>query len=116
MSQTLFWIIFAIVFSVSMVLDLFVFHRKAHIIPVKEALKLVAFWVVLAAAFNVLVYLNLGGEKGVLFTTAYLLEYSLSVDNLFVFLAIFTYFAVPREAQLPTIPQCSTSWQHWRIR
>src|SRR3990172_3510984 len=99
MNQTWLWILFAIVFTVSMVLDLFVFHRKAHVIPVKEALKLVGFWVALAAAFNILLFFSLGREKGVLFTTAYLLEYSLSVDNLFVFLAIFTYFAVPREAQ-----------------
>jgi tellurite resistance protein TerC len=82
-----------------MVLDLFVFQRKAHVIPVKEALKLVGFWVALAAVFNAVIYIFLGHEKGVLFTTAYLVEYSLSIDNLFVFLAIFTYFAVPREAQ-----------------
>jgi tellurite resistance protein TerC len=82
-----------------MVLDLFVFQRKAHVIPVKEALKLVGFWVSLALAFAVLVYLTEGAEKGTEFLTAYLIEYSLSVDNMFVFLALFTYFAVPREAQ-----------------
>lgn len=99
MNETILWPIFAAVFVVALVLDLFVFQRKSHVIPVKEALKLVAFWIGLAAAFNVFIYLFLGHQKGVLFTTAYLVEYSLSVDNLFVFLAIFTYFAVPREAQ-----------------
>jgi tellurite resistance protein TerC len=99
MSETYFWPIFIVIFVVAMVFDLFVFQRKAHVIPVKEALKLVGFWVALAAAFNVVLYVYLGHEKGVLFTTAYLIEYSLSVDNLFVFLALFTYFAVPREAQ-----------------
>ncbi len=99
MNETILWPIFAVVFIVALVLDLFVFQRKAHVIPVKEALKLVGFWFGLAAAFNIFIYLYLGHEKGVLFTTAYLVEYSLSVDNLFVFLAIFTYFAVPREAQ-----------------
>jgi tellurite resistance protein TerC len=99
MSETYFWPIFAGIFVAALVLDLFVFQRKAHVIPVKEALKLVGFWVALAAAFNVVLYVYLGHEKGVLFTTAYLIEYSLSVDNLFVFLALFTYFAVPREAQ-----------------
>ncbi len=99
MNEALLWPVFAAVFVVALVLDLFVFQRKAHVIPVKEALKLVGFWVVLAAAFNAVIYLYLGHEKGVLFTTAYLVEYSLSIDNLFVFLAVFTYFAVPREAQ-----------------
>lgn len=99
MTETYLWPIFGVVFVAALVLDLFVFQRKAHVIPVKEALKLVGFWVALALAFNVVVYFYLGSEKGFLFTTAYLIEYSLSVDNLFVFLAIFTYFAVPREAQ-----------------
>src|SRR4030042_3026190 len=99
MSEAYLWPIFGGIFVVALVFDLFVFQRKAHVIPVKEALKLVGFWVALALAFNVFIYFELGHEKGVLFTTAYLIEYSLSVDNLFVFLAIFTYFAVPCEAQ-----------------
>jgi tellurite resistance protein TerC len=99
MNETLLWPIFIAVFVVAMVFDLFVFQRKAHVIPFKEALKLVGFWLALALAFNAVVYFTLGHEKGTLFTTSYLVEYSLSVDNLFVFLAIFTYFAVPREAQ-----------------
>jgi tellurite resistance protein TerC len=98
-NETILWPIFAVVFVVALILDLFVFQRKAHAIPVKEALKLVGFWFGLAVAFDVFIYVVLGHEKGVLFTTAYLVEYSLSVDNLFVFLAVFTYFAVPREAQ-----------------
>jgi tellurite resistance protein TerC len=99
MSEAILWPIFGVVFVVALVLDLFVFQRKAHVIPLKEALKLVGFWVALALAFNAVIYFYLGHEKGILFTTAYLIEYSLSVDNLFVFLAVFTYFAVPREAQ-----------------
>jgi tellurite resistance protein TerC len=99
MSETYLWPIFGAIFVVALTLDLFVFQRKAHVIPVKEALKLVGFWFALAAIFNIVIYFYLGHEKGVLFTTSYLIEYSLSVDNLFVFLAIFTYFAVPREAQ-----------------
>jgi tellurite resistance protein TerC len=99
MSETFLWPLFIGVFLAALVLDLFVFQRKAHVIPLKEALKLVGFWVALALAFNGVIYFYMGHEKGILFTTAYLIEYSLSVDNLFVFLAIFTYFAVPREAQ-----------------
>jgi len=82
-----------VIVILALFLDLFVFQRKAHVIPTKEALKLVAFWVGLAFAFDLLVYFTMGWDKAVLFTTAYLIEYSLSVDNLFVFLAIFTYFA-----------------------
>ncbi|MCX6011102.1 MAG: TerC family protein [Chloroflexi bacterium] len=99
MNEAFLWPIFIAIFVVAMVFDLFIFQRKAHIIPLKESLKLVGFWVALALAFNALIYFYLGHEKGILFTTSYLVEYSLSVDNLFVFLAIFTYFAVPREAQ-----------------
>ena len=99
MGQSWLWILFIAVFVVAITLDLFVFQRKAHIIPVKEALKLVGFWASLAVIFGVVVYFVRGSESAVLFYTAYLIEYSLSVDNLFVFLAIFTYFAVPREAQ-----------------
>lgn len=99
MTQTYLWIIFGVVFVGAMFLDLFVFQRKAHVIPLKEALRLVAFWISLALAFNVVVYFTEGGSKALEFTTAYLIEYSLSIDNLFVFLAVFTYFAVPRESQ-----------------
>jgi tellurite resistance protein TerC len=93
------WIIFGVFFVGALTLDLFVFQRKAHVIPVKEALKLVGFWVALALAFNLLIYFLRGPDQAVKFITAYLIEYSLSIDNLFVFLAVFTYFAVPREAQ-----------------
>jgi len=99
MLQTYLWISFVLVFIAAMILDLFVFQRKAHVIPVKEALKLVAFWVSLALIFNAVVYFTEGPAKGAEFLTAYLIEYSLSVDNLFVFLAIFTYFSVPRAAE-----------------
>ena len=99
MEQTYLWILFVVVFVLALSLDLFVFQRKAHVIPIKEALKLVAFWVSLALIFNLIVYFTEGPVKGVEFLTAYLIEYSLSVDNLFVFLAIFTYFSVPREAE-----------------
>lgn len=99
MNQSFLWIIFAVIFIAALSLDLFVFQRKAHVIPVKEALKLVGFWVSLALIFNVLVYFVKGPEKALEFITAYLIEYSLSVDNIFVFLAMFTYFAVPRESQ-----------------
>ncbi len=99
MNETYLWPIFGVIFVAAITLDLFVFNRKAHVIPLKEALKLVGYWVALAIVFDVIVYFYLGQDKAILFTTAYLIEYSLSVDNLFAFLVLFTYFTVPREAQ-----------------
>ena len=99
MTETWLWPIFGAFFAAALILDLFVFQRKAHDIPVKEALKLVGFWMAIAAVFAVLLFIVDGPERGLLFVTAYLTEYSLSIDNLFVFMVLFTYFAVPREAQ-----------------
>lgn len=99
MTENTLWIVFGAVFVVAVFLDLFFFSGKAHIIPLKQALLLSAFWIGLGFAFNGVVYFALGTQKGLEFLTGFLIEKSLSVDNLFVFLAIFTYFAVPREAQ-----------------
>jgi tellurite resistance protein TerC len=76
-------------------LDLGVFNRKAHVIKMKEALLWVSFWVSLAVAFGVGVYYFYGHSKALEFFTAYIIEYSLSIDNLFVFLLIFRFFHVP---------------------
>jgi len=82
-----------------LVLDLTVFHRKSHKIEFKEALGWSAFWISLAAAFAVLVYFVRGRAASLDFATGYLIEESLSVDNLFVFLLIFRYFKVPSQFQ-----------------
>jgi tellurite resistance protein TerC len=74
-------------------------HRKAHVIGFREAARWSALWVGLSLAFAVVVGATLGPNAGVEFTTAWLLEKSLSVDNLFVFALIFGYFKVPREYQ-----------------
>jgi tellurite resistance protein TerC len=76
-------------------LDLGVFHRKAHVIKVKEALVLSTFWIALALLFNVGIYFVWGKQRALEFFAGYLIEKSLSVDNLFVFLLIFNYFKVP---------------------
>lgn len=76
-------------------LDLLVFHRHAHVVKVKEALLFSAFWIALALAFNVVIWWWQGPEVALQFFTGYLIEKSLSIDNLFVFLLIFSYFAVP---------------------
>ena len=82
-----------------LVLDLTVFHRSAHIIKFKEALGWSIFWISLAAAFAVIVYFWRGKTTALDFTTGYLIEESLSVDNLFVFLLIFKFFKVPGDYQ-----------------
>jgi TerC family integral membrane protein len=93
--QVLLWIIFNLFVVVMLALDLGVFHRTAHVIRVREALAWCALWVTLALLFNLGIFLQLGSEPALEFLTGYLLEYSLSVDNIFVFLMIFSYFRVP---------------------
>jgi tellurite resistance protein TerC len=92
------WLTFAGIVAVSLAVDLLA-HRKDHVIGFREAAWWSALWVGLAVAFGGVVFAVLGPEAGVQYTTAWLLEKSLSVDNLFVFALIFGYFAVPRAYQ-----------------
>jgi len=80
-------------------LDLWVFHRPAHLVKFREAVAWSATWIFLALAFAVLVYFWHGRQAAVEFTTGYIIELSLSVDNLFIFLLIFRYFNVPADHQ-----------------
>src|SRR5262249_52650974 len=82
-----------------LVLDLGVFNRRAHTIKFREALGWSAMWIGLALAFGVLVYFWHGRTATLEFVTGYVIEFSLSVDNLFVFLVIFRYFRVPGALQ-----------------
>lgn len=91
------WLVFVAVVVVALFLDLFVFHRNPHKISLKEALLLSAFWIVLGLLFGGYVYYTRGYERGVEYMTGYLLEKSLSLDNIFVFILIFSYFRVPEE-------------------
>ena len=94
-----FWIGF-IVFVVTMLsLDLFVFHKKDKAINIKEALLWSVFWIGLAIVFNVGVWYYLGKTKALEFLTGYLIEESLSVDNLFVFIMIFGFFKIEPKFQ-----------------
>jgi tellurite resistance protein TerC len=95
--MTIWWIIFTIFILSMLALDLGVFNRKAHVIRLKEALLWTGFWVTLALLFGVGIYFFKGQQKALEYFTGYLVEYSLSVDNLFVFLLIFRYFCVPQE-------------------
>ncbi len=89
------WVAFNIFVLGMLALDLGMFHRKAHTISPREATAGCLVWVTLALLFNGGIYIWLGSEKALEFFTGYLIEYSLSVDNLFVFIIIFSYFAVP---------------------
>ncbi|MEX0736461.1 MAG: TerC family protein, partial [Bacteroidota bacterium] len=93
-NEPLFLVIFNVFVIIMLVVDLKVFHRHAHEIKIKEALLWSAFWIMLAMLFNTLLYFWLGSEVALQFFTGYLIEKSLSVDNLFVFLLIFSYFKV----------------------
>lgn len=93
------WIGFLTLVAVLLAIDLGVFQRQAHEVQRKEALIRYSLWVLLAAIFNLGVYVFRGTEDGLEWTTGYLIEQSLSVDNVFVFLLIFTTFGVPRRFQ-----------------
>ena len=79
--------------------DLGIFHRKSHEVKIKEALLWSAVWISLALIFNYGIYVFLGEEKALEFLTGYLIEKSLSVDNLFVFIMLFTFFDVQPKYQ-----------------
>ncbi|SRR6266571_659467 len=93
------WIGFALFVLAMLALDLGVFHRKTHQVGMKEALTWSSVWIALALLFNAGVWHWRGHDKGLEFLTGYLVELSLSVDNLFVFLLIFAYFKVPAQYQ-----------------
>ena len=97
--QALHWIVFASIVLVMLALDLGVFHRRAHIIRLREAVVWSVVWIALSLLFNLGVYLYIGPQAGLDFLTAYLVEKSLSIDNIFVFLLIFSYFSVPSQFQ-----------------
>ena len=94
-----FWLFFNIFVVAMLVLDLGVFHRHDRHIKIHESLLWTLFWIFLAFLFGLGIYFFLGPQKALEFTAGYLVEYSLSVDNLFVFLLIFSYFRVPHQYQ-----------------
>jgi tellurite resistance protein TerC len=93
------WIGFGAFVLAMLALDLGVFHRRSHTVGMREALAWSGAWIALALLFNGVVWHRHGGDKGLEFLTGYLVELSLSVDNLFVFLLIFAYFKVPAQYQ-----------------
>ena len=97
--MVLFWVLFGVFIAVMLGLDLWVFHRPAHTIKFREALLWSVLWILLAAGFALLVFFWKGRADALEFTAGYLIELSLSIDNLFIFLLIFRYFKVPADHQ-----------------
>ena len=93
------WTGFTVMVLVVLLIDLGLFHRKAHEVKFREAISWVSVWVTLALLFNFAIYLNFGADKALEFTTGYLIEQALSIDNVFVFLVIFGFFRVPKQYQ-----------------
>jgi TerC family integral membrane protein len=98
-SLLIFWIIFNLFVVAMLALDLGVLHRRARVMSFQEALAWSGAWIALALAFAVLLHSWQGYRPALEFVTGYVLELSLSVDNLFLFLLIFRYFRVPEEYQ-----------------
>lgn len=93
------WGVFGVIILVMFAIDLGFFHRESHKLSLREAIIWSVVWIVLALIFNAWIFYTEGAEHGLLFLSGYLTEKSLSVDNLFVFIIIFSYFHVPDKYQ-----------------
>jgi tellurite resistance protein TerC len=93
------WILFNVFVLAMLAIDLGIFHRKSHEVSVREALSWTCVWITLAMLFNLFVYHYFDQSKALEFFTGYLIEKSLSVDNIFVIILIFSYFKVPAAYQ-----------------
>ncbi len=91
------WLAFLLFVTIMLVLDLGIFNRKLHVVEIREALIWSAVWISLALIFNAIIYYYYGKIKALEFLSGYLIEKSLSVDNLFVFIILFKYFNIPRK-------------------
>ena len=99
MNETLSWVLFNVFVAVMLALDLGIFHRRARRPSLRQSLVWSGVWVLLAASFAVMLYLLQGHTAALEFSTGYVIELSLSADNLFIFLLIFRYFRLPEEQQ-----------------
>jgi tellurite resistance protein TerC len=99
MSETTILILFHVFIAAMLALDLGIMQRRAHFPSMKEAAVWTVVWTLLALGFDIFILHELGETKALEFLTGYLVEISLSVDNVFVFIVILTYFAVPKHVQ-----------------
>ncbi|MBO7604903.1 MAG: TerC family protein [Elusimicrobiaceae bacterium] len=93
------WILFWVVVITALGLDLFILNKHHGHVSIKDASVMVAAWVTLAFCFGGVIWFASGAQSALEFFTGYVIEYSLSIDNMFVFIMIFTYFAVPKDHQ-----------------
>jgi tellurite resistance protein TerC len=93
------WVAFHVLVLALLALDLGVFRRRARVVAPREAALASAFWIFLALAFNSGIFFIMGPQRGLDFLTGYVIEYALSVDNVFVFAVLFRYFGVPAKSQ-----------------
>lgn len=93
------WVVFNIFIVMMLIIDLMVFNRKPHEISIRESLVWTAIWIVMAIIFGIGLYYFMSPEASLEYFTGYLIEKSLSVDNIFVFLLVFTYFGVEPKYQ-----------------
>ncbi len=94
-----FWLGFGGIILVLLAVDLGIFHRRPHVVSIRESLLWTAVWIGLALVFNGAILLVEGHQPALEFLTGFIIEKSLSVDNIFVFALVFSYFSVPREYQ-----------------
>jgi tellurite resistance protein TerC len=94
-----FWVVFLVVIGALLALDLFVFHRKPGRVTIRSAALTSAFWISLGVGFGLLVLAWLGADKAIEYYSGYLIEESLSIDNVFIFSLVLTAFAIPRHLQ-----------------
>src|SRR3990172_9516307 len=99
MDQLWLWVGFNLFVLAMLAVDLGVFHRTAHEISMREATAWTVTWIALALGFNFGIYSLMGAQAGLEFLTGYVIERALSIDNIFVFVLIFSYFAVPARFQ-----------------
>lgn len=97
--STLLWTLFNVFIITMLVIDLMVFNKKSHEVSIKESLTWTSIWISLSLLFGVGVYLYMGPKMALDYYTGYLIEYSLSIDNIFVFLLVFSYFKVDPKFQ-----------------
>lgn len=97
--STWLWVGFNLFILAMLALDLGIFHRKAHVVSLKESIAWTLVWVLLALLFNIGVWHYAGPQKALEFFTGYVIEKSLSIDNVFVFAMLFSYFSVPAQFQ-----------------
>jgi len=98
-NRLLFWILFNIFVAAMLALDLGIFHRRTQTLRLRQALAWSALWIGLAAIFAAVLYIWQGHQAALEFSTGYVIELSLSADNLFIFLLIFRYFRLPEPEQ-----------------